>query len=214
MFSDIHAVIFDMDGTIIDSMWVWKRVDEEFLLKRSIDLPFDIQRQIEGLSFTDTARYFKDKFLLSEDIEDIKNEWIHMVEKYYKDIIPLKDGALQLILKLKETGLKIGLATSNSKELTEMVLKRTGVFDYFDYIVTSCEVGKNKSCPDIFLMSAKNLGISPENCLVFEDSIAGIMGAKRAGMRVIAVYDEYSKLFKKELQDIADLYISSLQEIA
>jgi beta-phosphoglucomutase-like phosphatase (HAD superfamily) len=91
VFNDIDAVIFDMDGTIIDSMWVWKKVDEDFLSKRNLDVPLNLQKQIEGLSFTDTARYFKSKFSLEDEIEHIKNEWMDMVKQYYEEIIPLKE---------------------------------------------------------------------------------------------------------------------------
>jgi len=214
MLRDVEAIIFDMDGTIIDSMWVWKKVDVDFLQKRNIDVPYNIQHQIEGLSFTETAVYFKNKFSLKEDVEEIKHEWSDMVRHYYENIIPLKDGALSFILWLKKNKLKIGLATSNSRELTEIILKRTGIYDYFDFTATSCEVPKDKSFPDIFLHVAEKLDVPPSKCLVFEDTLASIQGAKKAGMKVVAVFDEYSLPYKDEITKSADKYIMNFQEIA
>lgn len=214
MLNDIDAVIFDMDGTIIDSMWVWKRVDEDFLRSRNIDMPYNIQKQIEGLSFTDTAKYFKAKFSLEEDIEDIKTEWLYMVKHYYENVIPLKEGAYEFICRLKQDGKKIGLATANSRDLAEIILKRTELYDFFDTIVTCCEVERDKSFPDIFLKVANHLEVYPSRCLVFEDTLASMKGAKMAGMRVVAVYDEYSLPYKDEIINYADKYINKFEEIA
>lgn len=214
MREDIKAVIFDMDGTIIDSMWVWKKVDEDFLAKRNISATFNIQERIEGLSFVDAARYFKKAFSLEEKIEDIMDEWTEMVKHYYSDIIPLKKGAFVFIESLKSSGIKIGLATSNSRELTESVLKRTGILSFFDIVVTGSEVDREKCFPDIFLKTAEGLNVSPLDCLVFEDTLAGVTGAKKAGMTVTAVYDEYSLSLKEELMRMADRYINNFEEIA
>lgn len=214
VLNNIDAVIFDMDGTIIDSMWVWRKVDQDFLKKRNIDLPEGLQKTIEGMSFTDTAIYFKNSFSLPEGIEDIQNEWLEMVRHYYEYTIPLKPGAYEFICNLKDDGKKIGLATSNFIELAELVLKRTGILDFFDTIVTGCEVGKEKNCPDIFLLTARKLDVSPSRCVVFEDSLSGITGALRAGMKVVAVHDEYSLLKKDELSGMVERYITNFQEIA
>lgn len=214
MLKDIDAVIFDMDGTIIDSMWVWKKVDEDFLKKRGLSLPDDIQKQIEGLSFTQTANHFKDRFDLPDEIDEIKNEWIDMVTHFYSNTIPLKEGVLKFISLIYKKGLKIGLATSNSKELVDIVLKRTGIFNYFNSIVTSCEVERDKSFPDIFLLAAKQLEVVPHRCLVFEDTLSAIKGAKKAGMKVIAVSDEYSLPYKNEIVSCADHFIIDFSEIA
>lgn len=214
MLKEIDAAIFDMDGTLIDSMGIWEKVDFDFLSKRNIAVPADILKQIEGLSFDDTAVYFKEKFSLSDEIEDIKNEWLDMVRDYYENTIPLKDGVAEFLYKVKKSGKKIGLATSNSLELSRAVLKRTGILDYFDVIVTSSDVGKDKSCPDIYLKTAEELNTPPEKCIVFEDTLSGITGARKAGMKVVAVYDKYSLSCRDQLLSKADRYINSFREIA
>jgi HAD superfamily hydrolase (TIGR01509 family) len=214
MLGNIDAVIFDMDGTIIDSMWVWKKVDADFLKKREISIPEDMQKQIEGLSFTQTAKYFKDRFGLQDEIDEIKNEWLDMVAHFYSNTIPLKEGVPEFLSILKRNGIKIGLATCNSRDLVNLVLKRTGIYNYFNSIVTSCEVEKDKSFPDIFLHAAKQLEVPPSRCLVFEDTLCAIMGAKKAGMKVIAVADDYSLPYKNEIISYADNYIIDFCEIA
>lgn len=214
MLNNIDGVIFDMDGTIIDSMGVWRQVDEDFLRKRNISLPKGLQRTIEGMSFDDTAVYFKRSFSLPEEIDDIQSEWLGMAKHFYENTIPLKPGAYRFIYKLRNEGKRIGLATSNSIELAEPVLKRTGLFGFFDSIVTGCEVGRDKNFPDIFLLSARKLDVKPSRCAVFEDSLSGIIGASKAGMKVVAVYDKHSVLKKDELPRTVEKYITSFEEIA
>ncbi len=214
MLKNIKAVIFDMDGTIIDSMWIWKDIDVKYLNKRGIDLPGDLQRQIEGMSFTETAYYFKERFGLPDNIEDIKKEWYIMAEDYYKNKILLKDGAKEFIELLKIRKIKVGIGTSNSRELALEVLKKHDIHHYFDTIRTSCEVDKGKPHPDVFLKVAEDLGVKPKECLVFEDTYAGVLAASRAGMKVVAVQDPVSIESKNDICKLAFDYIENFNNIA
>lgn len=214
MFQDIKAVIFDLDGTLVDSMWIWRDIDIEYLEKRNIELPDDLQREIEGMSFTETAQYFKDRFGLTDDIEVIKEEWRRMAEDYYLNHIPLKKGVSNFLSHLTKRGIKIGIGTSNARDLAEAVIKKHNLMECFQSIRTSCEVEKGKPHPDVFLKVAEDLGVAPRNCLVFEDTFAGVMAAKRAGMKVFAVADESSVPYKDEICSMADKYIMDFEEIA
>lgn len=213
MLENIEAVIFDLDGTLIDSMWVWKEIDIEYLRQKGHELPDDLQHHIEGMSFTETAVYFKERFRLRGTIEEIKREWHSMAEDYYKHKISLKKGVGELLKIMKQRGLKLGIGTSNSQELTKEILTRHQIFHYFDAIATSCEVKKGKPHPDVFLKVAERLNVIPEKCLVFEDTYAGVRAAKSAGMKVVAVEDEASLPNKEEITKIADHYISHFIEI-
>lgn len=195
-------------------MWVWYKIDVEFLKKRNIELPDDLQREIEGMSFTETAGYFKKRFQLVESIEEIKAEWDEMTFKYYKEEIFLKEGVKNLLDFLKSKNIKIGMGTSNVRERTIEILQKYNILDYFETIRTSCEVGRGKPHPDVFLMAAKDMKLNPEECLVFEDTYAGVLAAKRAGMKVFAVADDLSLPYKGEITEIADKYIDSLVDIA
>ncbi|MDF2840017.1 MAG: family phosphatase [Clostridia bacterium] len=212
MLQDIKAVIFDVDGTLVDSMWIWKQVDIDFLARREIELPVDLQKDIEGLSYTSTAEYFKERFKLPDSVEDIKEEWRIMADDLYQNEIPLKAGVIEILKLIRDKGLKIGIATSNSRELVETMMKRHQIEEYFDSIRTSCEVARSKPFPDVYLKAAEDLAVEPECCLVFEDTIAGATAAKAAGMRVIAVYDKLSEESRPHLEQLTVGYIMDFHE--
>jgi len=206
--NNYKAVIFDLDGTLVDSMWIWEQIDIDFLKERGHELPDDLQKDIEGCSFSETAHYFKERFNLEEDIESIKSIWIAMTEPYYKGDIKLKKGVLELLNDFKSRHIKMAIATSNSRILAESVLKENNIYDYFEVIVTSCDVKKGKPQPDVFLEAAKQIDVAPEDCLVFEDTHAGVLGGKAAGMHVIAIYDALSASYASEIKEDADQYIN------
>lgn len=206
---DIKAIIFDLDGTLVDSMWIWKQIDIDFLEKRSIVLPEDLQKEIEGKSFTETAQYFIKRFELLECIEEIQSEWNEMARRFYAERIPLKEGVKQFLMNAKLHGIKMGIGTSNSRELLLEVIKAHQIEDFFGTIRTSCEVDRGKPFPDIFLKVAEDLGVLPSECLVFEDTHAGVLAAKNAGMKVVAIYDELSEPYTDVIKDSADYYIDN-----
>lgn len=214
MLKDIKAVIFDLDGTLVDSMWIWRDIDINYLAKKGYELPENLQKEIEGMSFTETAEYFKNRFNLEDDVETIKSEWNEMAHDYYKNKIPLKKGVREFLQFLISRNIKIGIGTSNSKELAKLVLESNDILKYFDTIRNSCEVDKGKPSPDIFLKVSEDLEVLSSECLVFEDTYAGVLGAKRAGMRVIAIADELSFPYKKEISDLADNYVDDFISIA
>ena len=208
------AVIFDLDGTLIDSMGIWLQVDKEYLEKRNIPVPDDLFKDVpEGNSFNEICLYFKDKFQLPDSIEEIGNEWIEMVAEHYKINIKLNDGAEELIKYLYDQNVKIAIGTSNTKYLAETVLKANGVLQYFDSIVAGCEEIKGKPFPDIFLKAAEELGIDPKNCLVIEDTIYGVRAAHNGGMDAFAIFDDNDTHDIEKLKSEADFYAENCWEI-
>lgn len=213
ILNDIRAIIFDLDGTLVDSMWIWKQIDIDFLEKRSIKLPETLQKDIEGMSFTETAEYFINRFSLEEPLEVIQKEWNEMAKVFYSSHIELKDQVLPLIEYASLNKIKLGIGTSNSRELLNEVIEAHGIKHYFESMRTSCEVQKGKPNPDIFLKVAEDLNVEPKHCLVFEDTHAGVIAAKRAGMKVVAVYDELSEPYIDEIKNDADVFIYSFKEL-
>lgn len=210
---NFEAIIFDLDGTLIDSMWIWKQIDIDFLEKRNIVLPDDLQKDIEGMSFTETANYFIERFALNESLEDIQREWNEMAKQFYRKHIPLKEQVYEVIQYALSRGIKLGIGTSNSRELLHEVMEAHGLNAWFDSVRTSCEVAKGKPSPDIFLKVAEDLMVNPERCLVFEDTHAGVLAAKNAGMTVYAIYDDLSAPYMDVIKRDADAYINSFSEV-
>ena len=208
------AVIFDLDGTLIDSMGIWIQVDKEYLQIRGIPVPDDLFMDVEGgNSFNEICLYFKKKFDLPESIEEIGVEWTHMVAEHYKTDVKLKPEALELLQFLKEKDIKIGVGTSNSKYLAETVLQANGVLRFFDSIIAGCDDIKGKPFPDIFLKAAKELNVLPRDCLVIEDVLVGVQAAKNAGMDVYAIYDEHAAHETEKIKQNADFYAEDFEQI-
>ena len=213
MLENIKAVIFDLDGTLVDSMWMWRDIDIEYLGRFGIPLPETLQTDIAGMSFSETAVYFKENFGIPDSLEEIKQSWNEMALYKYKNEVPLKPGVAEFLKHLKEAEIRTGIATSNSKELVQAAVESLHISEYFDEIHTSCEVSHGKPAPDIYLLVAECLGVSPEHCLVFEDIPEGIMAGKRAGMKTCAVEDDFSMELTAEKKELADYYITHYDEV-
>lgn len=214
MLNNIQAVLFDLDGTLVDSMWMWKDIDVEYLARFGYELPVELQKDIEGMSLNETACYFKSRFQIPDSLEQMKQDWMDMARDKYSHQVPLKPGAKEFLRYLKERNIKTGIASSNGMELVQVVLRALQVEEYLDSVHTCCEVEKGKPAPDIYLLVANELGVFPENCLVFEDVPMGILAGKAAGMRVCAVEDAHSEDQRDEKRRLADYYIRSYDEIA
>ncbi len=207
MLRDIEAVIFDMDGSLVDSMWMWRAIDIEYLGRYKIPLPENLQSEIEGMSFRETACYFKEHFAIPDSLEEIMAEWNRMAWNKYMYEVPLKKGIPDFLRHCREKGIRLGIATSNSRELVEKVAAVHNLREYFTCIMTGSEVLRGKPNPDIYLAVAHGLGVPAGRCLVFEDIVAGILAGKNAGMRVCAVEDEYSADSRDRKRELADYYI-------
>ena len=210
--NQLDAVIFDLDGTLVDSMWVWEKVDETFLGQLGIEVPSDMNKDLEGKSFTETAIYFKERFKLEMSVEEIKQSWNEMGWEFYTHQVPLKKGVKEFLEFLSEQGIKMGIATSNSIELVRAVLKALDIERYFGQIRTSCEVGRGKPFPDIYLKVAEDLQVDPSRCLVFEDIPNGVRAGKNAGMTAWGVLDRQEAALWEETKDLADDHITDYHE--
>lgn len=199
------AAIFDLDGTLLDSMGVWDQVDIDFLGKRGIEVPPDYMIKVSSMQFQQVAEYTIARFGLKDTPEELMQEWDDMVRVAYSTTVEAKPGALDYLRDLKSAGVKMGVATSLPPQLREPALRHVGMLDLFDDIVSvddANDVGKDQ--PDVYLLAAERLGVKPVDCTVFEDLLVGIKSAKSVGMKVWAMHDDSSDADWPEICDIAD----------
>lgn len=188
----IDALIFDLDGTLLDSMTLWNKVDIEFLSKRGYQVTPDYTDVVKRVSIDQAALYTKERFNLIESVQDIKDEWNNMVFEAYSNEIKVFDGVYDYIKKAHEMGFIIASATALSRINAEAALKSNRIYDYFSCLITLEDLGDNidKSTPDIYLKVANMIKTPPERCIVYEDVKAAIDGAKLGKFNVTAVYDK------------------------
>ena len=207
------AVIFDLDGTLVDSMWMWKAIDIEYLRRYGHECPDFLQREIEGMSFSETAVYFKETFRLPDTVEEIIAEWMDMVLDQYQNRVPMKPGLKDFLKYVHEKGIRLGIASSNHADLVRAALEGHKIGDFFAAIVTCSEVAHPKPEPDVYLEAARRIQVPAEKCLVFEDIPVGIRAGQSAGMKTCAVRDDYSQEKDGEKRMLADYYIEDYAQI-
>ena len=212
-FDDYDAVIFDLDGTLVDSMWVWEDVDITYLGNYGYEVPEDLHRSLDGLSIIETAYYFQKRFGIKESAEEMISEWNRLAKQYYGNRVPLKKGVAEFLYALAKEGFKCGIASSNSKELIETVLNAHDITRFFDCVLSGSEIERSKPAPDIYLEVAKRRDADPSRILVFEDIVQGIMAGKNAGMTVCAVEDDYSLDLVDEKKRLSDHWIDDFTEL-
>ena len=186
---NIRTVFFDLDGTLLDSMGVWTQIDVDFLSKRGLPMPEDYLEAIVPLGFRATAEYTIRRFQLSETPEALMQEWHGMAVDAYTHHVPLKKGARPLLNRMKEKGYRLAVASASSKELVMPCLKRNGILDFFDRIITVSEDGYGKNEPEFWTEAAGLLETEPKDCLLFDDAAAALLAAGKAGMTTVGVFD-------------------------
>lgn len=214
MLKDIDAIIFDMDGTLIDSMWIWPSIDDAYLAKYNLMKTENFHEAMEGMSYTEVAQFFLDTYPeLERTQEEVMEEWMDMAHDKYMNQVYLKDGAYEFITEMRRQGKKIGIATSNARSLADDTLEALKIMELFDVVRSACEVAAGKPSPDVYLLVAEEMEVDPKRCLVFEDVPMGILAGKNAGMSVCAVEDDFSKPQEEKKRSLADYYIQNYNDI-
>jgi len=186
---NLEAVIFDLDGVIADSEGWWDHIDSDLLAAYGEENGPQHKPFVLGMNYKIALQYYKDTFALQPTITELLLQRQEIASTYYRQhILPFIDVPL-VLGELKASGIPIGLATSSVGPLVRPFLEQHRITDYFSTIITGEEVEHGKPAPDIYLASAKKLGIAPENCLVVEDSLPGVQAGKSAGMTVAAIPD-------------------------
>lgn len=210
---NIEGAVFDLDGTLLDSSWVWEKVDEKFLGDRGFQVPDDYVDEISPLGAERAAVYTIERFGLDEDKDDIVREWIEMAKKEYATEVVCKPYAKEFLEELHKLNIKMAVATSSDRELFMKTLEREGILKYFQKIVTVDEVERGKGYPDIYEEAARRIKVNPHKCLVFEDILAGVTGASLGEFNVVAVFDEKSKHNWEKIKSISKYSINDYKEL-
>ncbi len=210
---EINGIIFDFDGTLADSMWVWEQVDLKFLGKRNLPYSREYVETIAVLGFEQGADFVIEEFGLDEDPDDIIEEWKEDAAAEYAQEVLLKPDAADFLHYLKDSGYPLAIATSLQRPLLEPCLKNNGIYDLFDTIKVCDELGcHGKSNPTVYLEAARALGAEPERTLVFEDVATCARSAKQGGFQVVGVRDDNKQQNRDELMAASDYFLESYAE--
>jgi HAD superfamily hydrolase (TIGR01509 family) len=207
----IEAVVFDLDGVLLDSEEIWDRAREELARERGGRWHDRAQRDMMGMSSTEWSRYMADVIGLPEPPEEINREVVRRLTELYREELPAIAGAREAVERLAARW-PLGLASSSNRELIDLALGLLGVEHLFTATVSSEEVARGKPAPDVYLEAARRLGVDPTTAAAVEDSHNGILSAKAAGMRVIAIPNAHFPPDGDALA-AADVVLDSLAEL-
>ena len=200
-----QAAIFDMDGTLVDSMVYWERLGREYLASRGITEGVDeVLERIGAMTMEESSTLFIETFGLPGTPESVAAEMNAVMDAHYRSDIPLKPGAADYLTALKTRGTKMCVATATPEPLARACLRRLGVLEDFEFLISCDEVAAGKDRPDVFLEAARRLGAAPAETAAYEDALFALQTAKNAGFYTVGVWDAGSEEFWNELTALAD----------
>ena len=208
----IRGAIFDVDGTLLDSMFIWDTIGEAYLRSIGYQPKENLNETFKNMSLHQAARYYQTEYGVTRSIDEIMDGVNAMLERYYRFEVPLKPGVAELLERLRQSGVRLCITTATDRHLVEAALDRCGVLSCFGEIFTCNEVGHGKDEPDIFEAALCFLGTRREETLVFDDALYAVRTAKEAGFLVAAVYDSHERS-QAEVRARSDLYLEDLTQL-
>ncbi|MDR1831232.1 MAG: HAD family phosphatase [Fusobacteriaceae bacterium] len=208
----LRGAVFDADGTLLDSMAIWKDLGAMFLRKRGVEAEAGLSQTLQALEMAEVAAYLKKTYGLPGEIPQILEEITDMVREFYAFTVEAKPGVLPFLAKLKARGIPMCIATSNFRWLLAPALERCGISAYIPDMFTAVELETGKAEPLIFDRARERLGTLPGETVVFEDAPYAMRTAKNAGYQVVAVYDDWYRDAREEIEGLADAAITTFDE--
>lgn len=210
---EIKAAIFDVDGTILDSMPYWISAADEYLDRLNIPHAEGIGQTFLSMNMEEGAEYIRQKYLPDMTMEQLLGGIVDVMTDAYTNRVLPKVGAVEFMRQLRNSGIPIMIATATDRRMLQAGLERLGIIDLVDGILTCSECQTSKSKPDIFLRAAERLGTDPSETVVFEDALYAVNTAVNAGFVVVAIEDESSHKDSQTIRDIAAYYIEDYERI-
>lgn len=205
-------ILFDLDGTLIDSNGIWSDVDRVFLARRGLRYTQEYRDNMAHMIFPLAAAYTKEYGALTESCEAIMDEWMALAADRYAHV-PLKSGARELLEQYRRRGERMALFTSAVREHCETALRAHGLEVYFERVIYAADLGMNKSSPEAFRLACEALGVSPADCVLIDDSVRALQSAKACGARAVGVYDDFYAGTHEEMAKICDVCVHELGEL-
>lgn len=209
----IRSAIFDVDGTLLDSMFIWDTIGETYLRSIGYEPREKLNEVFKNMSLFQAARYYRTEYGVTLSIDEIMNGVNAMLERYYRFEVSLRPGVAELLAQLQASGVKLCIATATDRYLVEAALERCGVLSCFGAIFTCNEVGHGKDEPDIFEEALRFLGTEKAETVVFDDALYAVRTAKEAGFPVAVIYDSHEKN-QEGLRALADFYIEDFSQVS
>jgi len=210
----LQSAIFDMDGTLVDSMFVWKELGFRMLTRQGYSPAPDLYERVKTMTMRESAAYCKQEYGMPETIEQIEDMIVDEVESFYDTEVQLKPGVKKFLSILKMEGVWMYVATNTDKHLAEIALKHTGIRSYFKGVLTCGEVGLGKAeSAEIFERCMRRLQSNKKDTVIFEDSLHAIETAAKAGFRICGVYDAASEKDQEAIRSLSEYYVRSFEEM-
>ena len=212
---NIKGAIFDMDGTLVESLGVWNFLHEQ-LGNKYCGKPFEVSAEFDKalrtVTLIESADMIRKEFGIEESSEDIYKYAQTLVTYYYEQYTSMKDGAVEYLEYLHKNNVKMCIASATEKKEIEYCLKKFGIDKYFDRVISCCDVGKSKEFPDVFIAAQKAIGTELEQTWVFEDSLVALKTASKAGFKTVGIYDKFN-FGHDEMKRTVDIYIDENQTL-
>lgn len=209
---NIKGAIFDLDGTLLDSMPYWENLGYEYLIRECYSPREDLNEALKTMSLAQSARYFREFYSVPKSEQEIINDIIRLIEEQYRCEVPLKASAKDVLKKLHKSGVRMCIATATGHDLAKAALKRLDAEKYFEFILTPLEAGTGKDDPAFFEKALNMLDTPRHETIVVEDALHAIISAKKAGLFVAAIYDKSAHYEKEEIKRTADIYFNSFED--
>ena len=209
----LNGAIFDLDGTLLDSMPIWETVARDYLISMNKVPREDLREKLRPLSLSQSAEYFQREYGVTDTVQQIIDGVNALLEHFYVHTAPVKEGVSDFLEALRQRGVKMCVATATHTHLVKAALSRTGLLPYFSAIFTCPDVGKSKDEPEIFLRALAHLGTKMQETYVFEDALFAMQTARQAGFPIAAVYDLSAHGQQDRIKQLADVYCESFVQM-